>query len=438
MHAPFRTFSIAFALGLFALSALAPSSALAQRPRVIVLSFEGWRAEQARRAVVSGLETSYELVDEAAAVTAAGEIGVDVSTPDGMSAVVAHLGIELVVGGSVTGRNRAASTSIWVSDIQGNELATATGPSPSARGGADAIGAAALVACEQAYLALHPPAPPPVEVDDAPPLFEEVEERPGARPPPPDDSERWRLPFLRLLVGLDLRNRTAAIAPNSDTSRFEASIFPTIAFQVESHPLSFSSGPENGLFLSVAGAFSAGMTYTNAIDGVSYPMNTYFFEGNAGYGGVIANLVEIGGTVGMGIDGFGLEQRPGMSMILPHDDLEFPSVELFYFRPAIYTRIRLFQDFVQLEGGFGGRIFIGTGQIGSNDGVWNDGFGSGGGFDFNLGIGGVIDPGFTYSARFGYSGNYISLSDSPRTTPSTGATDEAIHIQLFVGWAFLP
>lgn len=427
---------------LFALLALffvglAPSIAEAQRPRVIVLSFEGWHAEQARRAALSGLETSYELVDEAAAVTAAGEIGVDVSTPDGMSAVVAHLGIELVVGGSVTGRNRAASTTIWVSDIHGTELATGTGPSPSARGAAAAIGEAARQAVETAYLTLHPPAPPPVEVDDAPPMFEEEEdERPGEARPVVDDSGRWRLPFLRLLVGLDLRNRTASIAPNVNVSRFDADVFPTIAFQIESHPLSFSSGPENGLFLSVSGAFSAGITYSNGIDFQNYPMNTYFFEGNAGYGGIIADMVEIGGTLGFGVDGVGLQQRDGMPVLGRRGDQEYPSVELLYFRPAIYARVRLFQDLVQLEGGFGGRIFAATGQIGSNQGVWDDGAGSGGGFDFNLGIGGIIDPGFTYAARFGFTGNYIGLSDGARR--STGATEEAIHIQLFVGWAFLP
>jgi len=438
MHPLFRRLSLAISAAL-ALALLLPSLAEAQRPRVIVLSFEGRGGDVARRAVVNALETRYELIDEDAAVRAGGEIGVDVSSPDGMSAVVAHLRIELVVGGAVEGRGRSASTSIWVSDVQGNELATATGPSASGRRGATEVGEVALAAVEQAYTALHPPRPVPVEVDDAPPIMandEEEEER--AAPRPAEDGDRWRLPLLRALIGLDFRNRTASISPNSTTARFDADLFPTLAFQIESHPLAFSPGLENGLFVSMSGAFSAGITYSNGIDGQPYNLNTYFFEGNVGYGGIIANMVEIGGTLGMGIDGVGLDQRAAMSAVIGHAEAEFPSTEMFYFRPAIYARVRLFEDIVQLEGGFGGRILIGAGQLGINEAQWNDGFASGGGIDFNLGLGGIIEPGFSYSGRFGYSGHYISLSDSARSPASTGASDEAFHIQLFVGWALMP
>ncbi len=436
MHALFRRLALALAAALFV--AVLPSLAAAQRPRVIVLSFEGRGGDTARRAVVNALEASYDLIDEDTAVRTGGEIGVDVSTPDGMSAVVEHLHIELVVGGSAEGRGRSGSTSIWVSDVQGNELATATGPSASGRRGASEVGEIALAAVEQAYTALHPPTPVPVPRNDTPPVMARVEEDYEPVEPEPEDGDRWRMPLVRALVGLDLRNRTASIAPNVMSARFDAAVFPTLAFQIESHPLAFSSGLENGLFLSMSGAFSAGITYTNGIDGAPYNLNAYFFEGNAGYGGVIADMVEIGGTLGLGIDGVGLDQRAAMSQVVGHADAEYPSVELFYFRPAIYARVRLFEDFVQLEGGFGGRILIGAGQLGLNEAQWNDGFASGGGFDFTLGLGGIIDPGFTYSARFGFAGHYVSLSDSARSPASTGATDEAFHIHLMVGWAIMP
>lgn len=413
-----------------------PALALAQRPRVIVLSFEGWHADDARTAVLRGLETSYELVDEQAAIDAAGQIGVDVSTPDGMSAVVVHLGIELVVGGSVTGRGRSARTSIWVSDVNGNELATGEGPSPQGRANATAIGEAAVAACAQAYESLHPPEPPPTLVEDTPPLFDEDDDlEPDHTEGTPDDPSRWRLPVFRGLVGLDIRNRTASIAPNSATSRFDADMFPTIALQFESHPLSFLPGPENGLYVSLNLAFSAGITYTHGVTFENYALNTYYAEGNVGYGGIIANMVELGGTLGFGVDGVGLEQRP-MRPALPRNPVEFPSVDYLYVRIGLYTRIRLFEDFVQLEGGIGGRILAGTGEIGSNQGIWDDGNASGGGLDFNLGVGGVIDPGFSYAARFGFAGHYLSFSNGARMSES--ATDEAWHIHLLVGWAIIP
>lgn len=438
--------SSVLALGLRVLLPLlligAPTLASAQRTRVIVLSFEGWHANDARNAVVRGLETEYELVDEAAAVDAAGQIGVDVSTPDGMAAVVVHLGIELVVGGSVTGRARSARTSIWVSDVQGNELATAEGPSPSGRANATAIGEAARAACAQAIESLHPPEPPPVEVNDAPPMFDESEERERLRDGDErhedriDDATRWRLPVFRGLVGLDLRNRTASIGPNSETSRFDADIFPTIAVQLESHPLSFLPGPENGLYINLNLAFSAAITYSSGVTGELLALNTYYAEGNVGYGGIIANMVELGGSLGFGVDGVGLDQIPGRPVGTPRLDVEFPSVEYIYSRIALFTRVRLFEDYLQLEGGIAARIIITPGQIGQNQGIWDDGFADGAGFDFNLGLGGVIDPGFTYAARFGFAGHYLSFRDGARG--STSATDEAWHIHLLIGWAIEP
>jgi hypothetical protein len=431
-----RVLSLGLAvLGVFVLASW-PALAAAQRPRVIVLSFEGWHADEARTAVVRGLETRFELVDEQAAIDAAAEIGVDVSTPDGMATVVVHLGIELVVGGSVSGRARSARTSIWVSDVQGNELAVAEGPSPSGRANATALGEAAAGACAQAYESLHPPEPPPPEVVEGPPLFDPDDDlEPERDRPTPDDPNRWRLPVFRGLVGLDVRNRTASIAPNSSSSRFDADFFPAIAVQLESHPLSGMSGPENGLYLSLDLAFSAGITYTNAIDFQPYPLNTYYAEGNVGYGGIIGNTVELGGTLGFGVDGVGLGQIPTRPPV-PRNDLEFPSVEYLYARVGVYTRIRLYRDLVQLEGGVGGRILISPGEIGSNQGIWDDGYANGGGFDFDLGLGGVIDPGFTYAARFGFAGHYLSFFDGARMSES--ATDEAFHIHLLIGWAISP
>jgi hypothetical protein len=321
-----------------------------------------------------------------------------------------------------------------VSDVHGNELATAEGPSPSGRANATAIGEAAVAACGQAYGSLHPPEPPPPEVDESAPLFSGDEDL-EPEPAPVDDSGRWRLPVFRGLVGLDIRNRTASIGPDVNTSRFDADFFPTIAIQLESHPLSFLPGPENGLYVSFNLAFSAGITYTNGVTFENYDLNTYYAEGNVGYGGVIANMVELGGTLGIGVDGVGLGQIP-MRGGTPRRDVEFPSVEYVYGRIGLFGRVRLYEDLVQLEGGLGARIIITPGEIGSNQGVWDDGYANGGGFDFNLGLGGVIDPGFTYAARFGFAGHYLSFFNGARM--STSATDEAFHIHLLVGWAISP
>lgn len=432
----------------FLATALVAGPAEAQRVRVIVLSFEGADADDARSAAIRGLETTYEMVDEQAAIDAAGEIGVDVSTPDGMSAVVAHLGIELVIGGFVEGRGRRATTTVWVSDTNGNELARRTSGAPTGRGAGDLIASAAYDAAAEALIILHPPELIEEEEEhhDDTPIF--VPEEDDHVVTPPSDtgprSNRWVQPLIRGLVGLDLRNRTAGASPGDD--RFDADFFPVIELAFDAHPLSFLQGPENGLYLSLRMGFSAGLTYTPVNEEPGLAMNVYHLEFDAGYSGIIANIFELGGTLGLGLDGIGLTAP--LPSYLPGD---YPSVEFFNFRPAIFARVRAFQDYLIIAGGFGGRVLLGAGQINNFDDVvavparppprdlvyW--GIANGGGFDFNIGLEGIIDPGFSYAARFGYTGYFIGFAgDDIADAERNSATDEAWHILLQVGWAYVP
>src|SRR5690606_1614801 len=103
-----------------------------------------------------------ELVDEERAVFAAQELGVDVSTPEGMQQVVEHLGITLVIAGAVEGRARRAETVVVVVDSRGDELATERGPAP-VEANRIAIGGAAVRAIEAAQAALEARDAPTVE-----------------------------------------------------------------------------------------------------------------------------------------------------------------------------------------------------------------------------------------------------------------------------------
>ena len=134
---------------------LAPrAEAQTTRTRAIILSFEGWNAEAARAAIESGLNAAYDMISEQQAVDTAMQIGVDPSTPEGLGAVVARLHIQLVIGGSVSGTGRRAQTTIWVTDTQGNQLATRTAGSPSGRGFEGELTTAALQACGEAVVQL--------------------------------------------------------------------------------------------------------------------------------------------------------------------------------------------------------------------------------------------------------------------------------------------
>jgi hypothetical protein len=153
-------------------------------------------------------------------------------------------------------------------------------------------------------------------------------------------------------------------------------------------------------------------------------MTLYGFDLGAGYAGTIAEIFELTGTIGFGMDGVGLSELEPLT-------LHHPSVQIMYVRPAIGARVRLVEDLLILEAGFGGRIMVAAGDLNV--------FGSpsGGGIDWSLGLAGIVDPGFTWQVRFGYSGNYITYSDPQDGGPySESGIFEAWRVLIGVGWAF--
>lgn len=404
--------------------ALAPGRADAQSlPRTVVLRFEGWRAEQARRAAVEGLQGSFELVEESALIDDAARIGVDVSTPEGMAAVVEHLGVTLVVGGFVEGTGRRATTTVWVMDVRGNELTRRQTSGPGGgRGAAAEIGQAANAAAGEAIAVLNRPPPeaePPVEV---PP--DEVEEIPGHHDEEPVDvSGRWNQQLVRALVGLRIRNRTIAVTPNTDANRFDADFFPDLQLAVEIRPFAMDPGALRGLYFALSGGVSVGMTYVQQ-DFDAPSMTSFNFEVDAGYGLVLAELVELVFSLGVGLDGFDLADA---------ELVDFPSTLYSFVRPAVQARIRLVPAHLLVaELGVGGRLVWDAGGLQAQDRFGPEGT-TAGGVDFFLGLAGTIDPGFSWAARFAYTSYFLGFNGG---IEESRATDEAVQIWLMVGWAF--
>ncbi len=453
-------FFVALCVSLLA-GASVPRGASAQttRTRAIVLSFEGWHADQARTAAVDGLAAAYDLITEQTAIDTASSMGVDPGTPEGMGAVVARLHIELVVGGTVAGTGRSAQTTVWVTDTQGNTLATrtASGPGTGRRGGI-AIGNAALEACSEGVMQLHPIGPQPqpqAQPQPQPEAEPEPEPEPlpdydiehevagasrgqrhdGERPTPrrggsdggsgPSISGRWNQPVFRALIGVDVRNRVASASPNPEINRFDADFGPAIQLLLETRPFAQSDDATRGLYAYVWTEFSAGLSYfPNAATDETAAMTLYGLDIGAGYAGTIGEVFELIGTVGFGMDGVGLSE-------LDPPTAHYPSVQIMYLRPAIQARVRLAEDLLILEGSFGGRIMLSAGDLNT--------FGSpgGGGIDWSIGLAGIIDPGFTWQLRFGYSGNYISYGDPGDGAPFLDSgVEEAWRILIGIGWAF--
>lgn len=415
-------------VGLVLSVLLGASSALAQPvraqglPRTVVLRFEGPRAEQARRAAVDGLAGSYELIEEDALVEAADRIGVDVSTPEGMASVVEHLGVTLVIGGFVEGSGRRATTTVWVMDVRGNELTRRQVGPPTGRGAAAAIGEAASMAASEAMATLHPPEPVPVEVVEAPSDPVDREEIPGREPEQADVSGRWNQPLVRALVGLRIRNRSIAVSPDTINDRFDADFFPDLQLLVEARPFAMDPGALRGLYFALSGGVSVGMSYVQ-VDGDAPGMTSFNFEVDAGYGLVLAETVELVLSVGVGLDGFDLADTTLA---------DFPSALYSFVRPAVQGRIRLLDQLLVAELGLGGRIVWDAGQLQAQDRFGPEGT-SAGGVDFHVGLAGTVDPGFTWAARFAYTGYFLGFNGG---IEESRATDEAIQFWLMVGWAF--
>ena len=409
-----RSFLLALALGIVAWAA--PIAASAQPPRTIVLSFEGGRrAGAARDAVVVALAPEVQLVTEQQAVSTADRIGVDVSTPEGMAAVVSNLGITMVVLGAIEGRGRSAQMVITVVDPANSELARRSAP-VSER---EAITAAAIEAVREAQAVLERQRDPDPEPEPEPPPPSMIRE---PEPAPATTAAGWRPPAFVGYVGLRIRNVGTYVTDTTGFLHyFESDAYPEIDLELVGRP--WGSGTNEalrGVFFGAQGSFSLGMAYFDSV-GDQAGMTSFRFRLDVGCAGVVGDVFELGGMLGLGIEGVQLD--------VPD---EFPSTLFTYLRPGIVARLRAVPDFVIVEAGIGGRIGLDGGPLAPAYGpslVF-------GGVDVFLGIAGSVEPGFSWAARFGYLHHPLGFSGAGGSF-ATGVSgiDEAVEGRILIGWS---
>ncbi|MGE0791388.1 MAG: hypothetical protein AB7S26_37280 [Sandaracinaceae bacterium] len=425
---------------MLALGLAAASRADAQPSRVsraIVLRFAGPQGDVARQAVMVGIAPFVELVDERNAIATAQEMGVDVSTPDGMARVVEEMGVSLVVLGTVEGRR--GPTTIAIVDPQGEELASVEAPGPQEP---VAIGDRAVEAVQQAEAALRAranggggAAEDPVDPDegrDGPSPSNggsgvtdpevgagDDPERPGGDERPSVPLPGWRQPMVSMLGGLRVRAQlTQALGADGRGPFFATDGYPEIDLSVAVRPLASANDLIRGLYFGAEGAFSLGIRYRDTVGGerdmTSFRMR---FDGGFGYSGEIFEIV---GMLGLGIEGVSLDQSDG-----------FESILYTYLRPAAMARIQAYESIVVVELGLGARIGLDAGSLAA---AYGPGLAFGGG-DLFLGVGGIIE-GFTYAARLGLS--YLALGfegAGGSRFDADGGLDEAIEGRFLVGYS---
>lgn len=388
--------------------------------RAVVLRFQGPNASQARDAVVEALAPEVQLVTEDQAVRTAREIGVDVSTPEGMAQVVRHLGITLVVAGAVERRGRRAETTVTVLDPSGSELSRRTGPSPQRRPDRVSLGVAAIEAVQEAQALLarreEPPPPTPRVMVDP-----ELVERPPGREPPRAASA-WRPRHLTVLGGLRVRTvGTYVDVGQAEADFFAADPYPELDLELAVHPMAHEDSELRGLFFGMQGGFSVGIGYITA-SGEERAMTSFRFRFDVGFRHAVGgDVLELGGTLGLGVEGVDLE-RPDT----------FPSTLFTFLRPGLVARIRAAGELFMLEGGVGGRIGLDGGPLAGGYGP--DLFF--GGVDLMVGFTGIVAPGFTWAARLGYVHHALSFSGAGGTfARGLGGLDEAVEGRFLVGGA---
>jgi hypothetical protein len=435
-------------------------------PRVIVLSFEGWHADEAREAVAEALATDYTVVPEADAITAADEIRVDVGTPEGMAAVVQHLRIDLVVGGSITGTGRRSQLTLFVLDANGNELANAEVPGPSRAAAMGPIGQAAIESCAIAYQALPrapEPEPEPQPEDPEGRSLDELEhERPGARPGwgDPDRADapsanRWHQPLFTAALFGDIGSRTAGLNPGPTETIYGFGSIGRLGLTVDTRPFAQNDDALRGLYAHLDLGFSLGTLYLPANEAEdALPAQSVAFEIDVGYALTIAEAVELIGSIGFGYDAFS-QAEP--ARIFNND---FPSTAYPYLPITLGGRVRLLPSSISgvdlhLEAAAGPRILFGGGELAAIDGPFfppvggincasptrdldcgNFGSVGGVGVNFYAGLGLIIDPGITLGLRFQYVGYFLGFSEGVGARAKESGTDENMRLQLLAGYSF--
>ena len=436
-------------------------------PRVIVLSFEGWHADEAREAVATALATDYIVVPEADAITAADEIGVDVGTPEGMAAVVTHLRIDLVVGGSIAGTGRRSELTLFVLDANGNDLASTTVPGPSRRAALAPIGQAAVDTCATAYQALPrgPVAEPePVPEDPEGRSLEDLEhERPGQRPgwgdPDAHDESaapgRWNQPVISASLVGDIGSRAAGLNPGTTETIYGFGSVGRLGLNVDVRPFAQSNDATRGLYAHLDLGFSLGASYLPAdVGSDALAAQSVALEVDVGYALTIAEAVELIGSIGFGYDSFS-QEAPARVF-----NIDFPSTAYPYLPITVGGRVRLLPSSMtgldlHLEAAVGPRILFGGGELAAVDGPFfppTGGFGcssptrdldcgnfgnvGGVGVNFYAGLGLIIDPGITLGVRFQYVGYFLGFSEGTGDRAKESGTDENMRLQFLAGYSF--
>lgn len=446
-----RKLCIAVLVACAACAVSAP--AFAQQPKLVVLDFAGKGGDKARIQVIRALRDRASFAKKTEAEKVLAKKRLSGTTVSGRAAVAKELGLDYVVWGSVRGKGSAARAKIRIAGPKGKEIAAReAGPPGSSKGNARIQKASAGLLAKAvaavppqisrekrsddrkaaAAVAAAPVATAPTAQTEAAPVAAEVDE-PVAIEISASSSVTPYAPYVLILGGAGGRTRKIEVniddgAGGSATRTYESGIYLDIVFRLEVRPLArHRVRGVQGFALEADGDFGVGLDTQPPGSTTKLDTKAWRVLGQLGYFHRF-RMGELGGLIGVGFDRLMLETNSTL-----------PSVDYLYLRvgPA-YRHIfieRLFH--LRVDGGF--RYPFSYGDLTST-------FGPAKGFGFDAGVllGGELDVGFAYAARFSvdyFKPQFSGFSDGtlppvPGAAEGRDATDLAFNFHVMIGWAF--
>lgn len=437
-------------LALFLVLAM-PSLAHADKPAGVVLPFTGWKAQQARRAVVRSLAGRIEILSDARFRRLALDIDADIGTAEGLAEVSDQLELDVVIRGRVKGKGNRARTIIEILGPDGEVVARHRGPSPAKKRGVRRIGEVARAAFVDGIqqieddegdveddkdddfddepvvtaprrVAAEPRVsrPVPKDEEDEPIMAAEREVDATASAPRASsvadttsvvgdvESDDESGAFLDAQAGIGLRLRTAKVNRHDDAVAKHASgTFPEVALAISAHP--FSAGFASGLFTEFQASFAFGISSSAPGTEEAVENSAFRLLFQTGYEHSFGALT-LGAQVGFGVDDFSV----GANSVIGSATYSFGRIGA----SAGYAIVD--EGYLDAQLGFGLRPVISTGEIGLRYYQRTAAFG----YDLGAGVSGAVGR-FTYGAGLSLALWGLGFQEDLEPSP-TGGLDSVI------------
>lgn len=233
-------------------------------------------------------------------------------------------------------------------------------------------------------------------------------------------SDEVTLPWIVAGIGASARMRDATFDAD-DGTRFHRAWYPSIDLGAELRPFHAAGGLERGLFLRAAFYHSVGLRSLGPNDTV---VDTAFW-GLAADAGLLIGVAsgwDVGFTIGVGLDSFGLAETPQTVV---------PTAVYGTLRPGLRARAQLLDELVVLDLGAGYRWIFERGPIGEAFGRQGESHG----FEGGLSLGGSVDVGFSWALSAEITGAMHQMHGDAAVVPASGGRDIGVRLGARVGLA---